>query len=96
MYNAFWQHALFVRGQSFSVKTFDRSRNGCQVIRLGEEMIFVAFWAGAPSPLTRLLLAHAFFLVPTTSKYLQRLFSISLTFYQTICNRVRNLDTCLT
>ena len=35
MCNAFWQHALFVRGQSFSVKTFDRSRNGCQVIRLG-------------------------------------------------------------
>ena len=35
MYNAFWQHALFVRGQSFSVKTFDRSCNGCQVIRLG-------------------------------------------------------------
>ena len=35
MYNAFcWRHALFVRGQSFSVKTFDRSRNGCQVIRL--------------------------------------------------------------
>ena len=29
---AFWRHALFVRGQSFSVKTFDRSRNGCQVI----------------------------------------------------------------
>ena len=29
------RHALFVRGQSFSVKIFDRSRNGCQVIRLG-------------------------------------------------------------
>ena len=26
---------MFVRGQSFSVKTFDRSRNGCQVIREG-------------------------------------------------------------
>ena len=36
MYNAFWRHALFVRGQSFSVKTFDRSRNGCQVIREGD------------------------------------------------------------
>ena len=36
MYNAFWRHALFVRGQSFSVKTFDRSRNGCQVIGEGE------------------------------------------------------------
>ena len=35
MSNAFWQLALFVRGQSFSVKTFDRSRNGCQVIREG-------------------------------------------------------------
>ena len=35
MYNAFWRHALFVRGQSFSVKIFDRSRSGCQVIRLG-------------------------------------------------------------
>ena len=35
MYNAFWRHALFVRGQSSSVKTFDRSPNGCQVIRLG-------------------------------------------------------------
>ena len=42
MCNAFWQHALFVRGQSFSVKPFDRSRNGCQVIRLGRgETIFV-------------------------------------------------------
>ena len=35
MYNAFWRLALFVRGQSFSVKIFDRSRNGCQVIREG-------------------------------------------------------------
>ena len=35
MYNAFWRHALFMGGQSFSVKTFDRSRNCCQVIRLG-------------------------------------------------------------
>ena len=34
MYNAFWRHALFVRVQSFSVKTFDRSRNGCHVIAL--------------------------------------------------------------
>ena len=40
MYNAFWWHALFVRGQSFSVKTFDRSRNGCQVIGEGRETIF--------------------------------------------------------
>ena len=35
MYNAFWRHALFVRGQSFSVKTFDSSRNSCQVIGKG-------------------------------------------------------------
>ena len=35
MYNAFWLHALFVRSQSFSVKTFDRSRNGFQVIGEG-------------------------------------------------------------
>ena len=35
MYDAFWQHAFFLRGQSFSVKTFDRSHNSCQVIRLG-------------------------------------------------------------
>ena len=28
-------HAFFVRGQSFSVKIFDRSPSGCQVIRLG-------------------------------------------------------------
>ena len=40
MYNAFWQHALFVRGQLFSVKTFDRSPNGCQVIGEGAETIF--------------------------------------------------------
>ena len=36
MYHAFWRHALFVRGQSFSVKIFDSSRSDCQVIRLGE------------------------------------------------------------
>ena len=35
MCNAFWRHALFVRGQSFSVKIFDRLRSGCQVITLG-------------------------------------------------------------
>ena len=35
MYNAFWRHGLFVRGQSFSVKTFDSSRNCCQVIGEG-------------------------------------------------------------
>ena len=35
MYNAFWRHALLVRVQSFSVKTFDRTRNGYQVIEEG-------------------------------------------------------------
>ena len=35
MYNAFRWNALFVRDQSFSVKIFDRSHSGCQVIRLG-------------------------------------------------------------
>ena len=35
MHIAFWRHALFVGGQLFSVKIFDRSRSGCQVIRLG-------------------------------------------------------------
>ena len=35
MYNAFWRHGLFVRGQSFSVKAFDSSRNCCQVIGEG-------------------------------------------------------------
>ena len=35
MYNAFCRHALFVRGQSFSVKT-----NGCEVIGEGAETIF--------------------------------------------------------
>ena len=41
MYNAFWRHALFVRGQSFFVKPFDRSLSGCQVIGLGAGTIFV-------------------------------------------------------
>ena len=39
MYHVFWRHALFVRGQSFSVKIFDRLRSGCHLIRL--ETIFV-------------------------------------------------------
>ena len=74
MYNAFWRHALFVRGQSSSVKTFDRSRNGCQVITLGArgKRFSGAFRAGALSPLACLLLARPFFLVPTTSKCLLR------------------------
>ena len=74
MYNAFWRHALFVRGQSSSVKTFERSRNGCQVIRLGArgKRFSVAFRAGAPSPIACLLLVRPFFLVPTTFKRLLR------------------------
>ena len=74
MYNAFWRHALFVRGQSSSVKPFDRSRNGCQVIRLGarEKRFSGAFRAGALSPIACLLLVRPFFLVPTTSKRLLR------------------------
>ena len=31
----FLRHALFVRGQSFSVKIFDRLRSGCHLISLG-------------------------------------------------------------
>ena len=73
MYNAFWRHALFVRGQSFSVKTFDRSRNGCQVIGEGAGNNFQgAFRAGTPSLLACLLLSRAFFFVPTTSNHLLR------------------------
>ena len=80
MYNAFWRHALFVRGQSISVKTFDRSRNSCQVIRLGVGNDFLgAFRAGAASPLACLLLARSFFLVPTTSKRLLQLLLSRLT-----------------
>ena len=72
MYNAFWRHALFVQGQSFSVKTFDSSRNGCQVIGGGGKRFSGAFCAGAPSPLACLLLARPFFVVSTTSKSLLR------------------------
>ena len=35
MYKVLCRRGLFVRGQSFSAKTFDRSRSGCQVIRVG-------------------------------------------------------------
>ena len=42
MYHAFWRHALFVRGQSFSVKMFDRSRSGCQLSDWERETIFVS------------------------------------------------------
>ena len=48
MHMAFWRHALFVRGQLFSVKIFDRSRSGCQYIEGGRRFSW-AFRAGAPS-----------------------------------------------
>ena len=48
MHMAFWRHALFVRGQLFSVKIFDRSRSGCQYIGGGRRFSW-AFRAGAPS-----------------------------------------------
>ena len=42
MYHAFWRHAFLVRGHSFSVKIFNRSRSSCEVIRLrGGETFFV-------------------------------------------------------
>ena len=48
MHMAFWRHALFVRGQLFSVKIFDRSRSGCQYIGGGRRFSW-AFRAAAPS-----------------------------------------------
>ena len=48
MHMALWRHALFVRGQLFSVKIFDRSRSGCQYIGGGRRFSW-AFRAGAPS-----------------------------------------------
>ena len=66
------RHALFLRGQSFSVKIFDRSCNGCQVIRLGGKRFSGTFRAGAPSPLACPSRARVFSCVPTTSKRLLR------------------------
>ena len=79
MYNSFWRLALFVLGQSFSVKTFDRSRNGCQVIREGAGNDFrgpsvqalplpsrVSFWRARFSPAC----AH-YFQAPATQASLQ-------------------------
>ena len=60
MYHAFWRHALFVRGHSFSVKIFDRSRSGCQLDWGRETIQAWAFRAGAPSPLVSLSRAHSF------------------------------------
>ena len=74
---AFWRHALFVRGQSFSVKNFDRSCNGCQVMRLGAGDDFRGP-SGQALPLpSRVSLSRAVFLfcffAPTTSKRLNQL-----------------------
>ena len=73
MYNAFWRHGLFVRGQSFSVKNFWQFT---QLLpgnwRGGGKRFSGAFRAGAPSPPAFLLLERPFFLVPTTSKRLLR------------------------
>ena len=61
MYSAFWRHALFVRGQSFSVKTFDRSGNCCQVIRLGPGDDFCGLSKQALPLPSRFFLSHACF-----------------------------------
>ena len=60
MYHAFWRHALFVQGHSFSVKILDRSRSGCQLDWGRETIQAWAFRAGAPSPLVSLSRAHSF------------------------------------
>ena len=67
MYHSFWRHALFVRGHSFSVKIFDRSRSGCQLDGRRETIQAWAFRAGAPSPLSCLPLARSIFFALTTS-----------------------------
>ena len=78
-------HVLFVRGQSFSVKIFDRSRSSCQVIRLraGDDFrrpsgqVLPLPSRVSLSPARSLFsvclpLARSFFLAPTTSKRLLR------------------------
>ena len=71
MYNGFLLHALFVQGQLFSVKIFDRLCIACQVIRVGAGNDF-----RGPSrqalPLIPLvsLLCTPFFLALTISKWL--------------------------
>ena len=67
------RHALFVRGQSVSVKICDRLRNGCHVIRLGGETIFGDLpGRRSPSPRVCPSRARVFSCVPTTSKRLLR------------------------
>ena len=87
MYSAFWRHALFVRGQSFSVKTFDRSCNCCQVIRLGPGNDFCGLSKQVlPLALAFLPLACLFFLVPTTSKRLLRRLDLCRSLQFTTCD----------
>ena len=61
-------------GQSFSVKIFDRSRSGCQVIRLvaGDDFCGPSGQAFPLPSSESLPLARRFFLASTTSKRLLR------------------------
>ena len=78
MYNAFWRDAYFLRVQSFSVKTFDRSRNGYQVIGEGAGNDFRGPSVQALPLPSRVSFSRAsFFLVPTTSKRLLRRLAFS-------------------
>ena len=70
----FWRHALFVLVQSFSVKIFDRSRSGYQVIRLRAGDAFCwpsgqAFPLPSSVFLSRAVLSCVhYFQAPTTQK----------------------------
>ena len=70
MYNTFWQRSLFVWGQLFSAKIFDRSCSGFQVFRLGAGDDFCGPSGHAlPLPLrVSLSRAHSFLrpLLPST------------------------------
>ena len=94
MYNTFWRHALFVSGQLFSVKTFDRSRNGWQVNGEGAGNDFRGLLCklSPPSPLACLLLAHPLFLVPTTSKSLLRRLSKDWNPHHTPLSTINNYE----
>ena len=73
MNNASWLRDLFVRGQSFSVKIFDRSRSGWQVIRPGAGNDFHGPLGQALPLPSRVSLSRArSFLRPNTSKHLLR------------------------
>ena len=88
MYSIFWQLALFVRGQSFSVKTFDRSLNGCQVIREGAGNDFRGglpcrrFLSPCLSPSRALVFSCAhYFQAPATQAMMCFNFKVCLTTY---------------